>query len=100
MSSGRGYWLAAQQVQGEFGEFVFFAVDRDCTAVLLGDDVVPDRQAQPSVFAGRFVVNRNSSSRTAGTRRTLQMRHSRTGSLAVARNSVRWGHQSCIAANP
>ena len=44
----------ARQADGEFGELADFAVDRDRAAMLLRDDVVADRQAEPGALAGRL----------------------------------------------
>ena len=44
----------ARQADGKFGEFAGFAVDRDRAAVLLRDDVVADRQAEPGSLPGRL----------------------------------------------
>ena len=45
---------AARQAHGELGERAHLAVDLDRTAVLLRDDVVADRQAEPSALTGRL----------------------------------------------
>jgi hypothetical protein len=42
----------ARQADREFGEFVDPAVDLDRAAVLLGDDVIGDREAEPGAFPG------------------------------------------------
>src|SRR6516162_11645376 len=44
----------ARQADRELGELALPAVDRDRAAVLLGDNVPADRQAEPGPFAGRF----------------------------------------------
>ena len=49
--SRRAFPHPARQADREFGEFIDPAVDFDCTAVLLGDDVIADRQAEPGAFA-------------------------------------------------
>src|SRR5215217_185247 len=46
--------LMAWQADGELGERAGFALDRDRAAMLLGDDVVADRQAEPGALAGRL----------------------------------------------
>jgi hypothetical protein len=46
----------SRQADREFGEFADPAVDLDRAAMLLGDDVPADRQAEPGAFAGRLVV--------------------------------------------
>ena len=43
---------AARQAYGELGEGPRLALDLDRAAMLLGDDVVADRQAEPRPFAG------------------------------------------------
>ena len=53
-SPSRRGGLLARQADDELGEFVRSAVDLDRAAVLLGDDVVADRQAQSRAFAGRL----------------------------------------------
>ena len=47
-------WLLARQADGELGERARLALDRDRAAVLLGDDVVADRQTEPGALAGRL----------------------------------------------
>ena len=44
----------ARQADRKLGEFADPAVDGDRAAVLLGDDVPADRQAEPGAFAGRL----------------------------------------------
>src|SRR5581483_3215116 len=44
----------AGQADRELGERPFLAVDRDRAAMLLRDDVVADREAEPGAFAGRL----------------------------------------------
>src|SRR5205085_898335 len=44
----------ARQTYREFGERAGFAVDLDRAAMLLGDDVVADRQTESCPFAGRL----------------------------------------------
>jgi hypothetical protein len=46
--------LASRQPHRELGEVAYLAVDRDRAAVLLGDDLVADRQAKSGTFAGRL----------------------------------------------
>src|SRR5215216_5484300 len=43
-----------RQTDRELGIFARLALDRDRAAVLLGDDVVADRQTQPRTLAGRL----------------------------------------------
>ena len=45
---------APRQPDREFGEFTDPAVDDDRSAMLLGDDVPADRQAEPGALAGRL----------------------------------------------
>ena len=45
---------ASRQAHREFGEVTNFAVDRDGAAVLLGYNLVADRQPKPSALAGRL----------------------------------------------
>src|SRR5438067_1980101 len=47
-------WLMAGQADGKLGERAGFALDPDRAAMLLGDDVVADRQSEPGAFAGRL----------------------------------------------
>src|SRR4051812_6823928 len=42
------------QADRELGAGARFALDRDCPSVLLGHDVVADRQAETGPFAGRL----------------------------------------------
>ena len=51
---GGCHLAAARQADGEFGELADPAVDRDRAAMLLGDDVIADREAQPGALAGRL----------------------------------------------
>ena len=44
----------AGQADRELGEFADLAVDLDRAAMLLGDDVIADREAEPGAFAGRL----------------------------------------------
>src|SRR5215208_1560385 len=44
----------AWQADGELGERAGFALNRDRAAMLLGDNVVADRQTEPGAFAGRL----------------------------------------------
>src|SRR5580704_3579294 len=44
----------AWQSHRELGEFARAAVDSDCAAMLLHDDVIADRQAEPGAFASRL----------------------------------------------
>jgi len=46
--------LLARQANDEFGESAEATVDLDRPATLLRDDVIGDRQAEPSFLAGRF----------------------------------------------
>ena len=46
--------LMAWQADGELGERAGFALHRDGATMLLGDNVVADRQAEPGAFAGRL----------------------------------------------
>src|SRR5215472_8280608 len=45
---------ASRQPHRELGEVTDFAIDRDGAAVLLGDDLVADRQPKPGALAGRL----------------------------------------------
>src|SRR5215471_6467581 len=45
---------ASRQSHRELGEVPDFAIDRDGAAVLLGHDLVADRQPKPGAFAGRL----------------------------------------------
>src|SRR6516164_31331 len=45
---------ASRQPHREFGEVADFAIDRDRAAVLLGHDLVADRQPEPGALAGRL----------------------------------------------
>src|SRR6516162_4519285 len=51
---GRVRVEAPRQPDREFGEFTDPAVDDDRSAMLLGDDVPADRQAEPGALAGRL----------------------------------------------
>ena len=44
------------QADREFGELAEPAIDLDRAAVLLGDDVMGDRQTEPGAFAGGFCI--------------------------------------------
>src|SRR5689334_25071054 len=44
--------MGAGQANRELGEFAEGTVDPDRTAMLLGDDIVADRQAETGAFAG------------------------------------------------
>src|SRR6516162_4410966 len=44
----------ARQPHRELGEVTDFAIDRDGAAVLLGYDLVADRQSKPGALAGRL----------------------------------------------
>src|SRR5262245_1657882 len=44
----------SRQPHRELGEVIDFAVDRDGAAVLLGYDLVADRQSEPGALAGRL----------------------------------------------
>src|SRR5438477_9463073 len=46
--------LRPRQPYSELGEDALFTVDLDRSAVLLGDDVVADREPQPGTLAGRL----------------------------------------------
>jgi hypothetical protein len=48
----------AGQADRKFGEFADPAVDFDRTTVLLGDDVIADRETEPGAFAGRLCRNK------------------------------------------
>src|SRR5215471_15620950 len=48
---------APRQADREFGKFSRHAVDGDRAAVLLHDDVIGDRQAEPGALPGRFRRN-------------------------------------------
>jgi hypothetical protein len=43
-----------RQSNREFGEIAGLAIGRDCAAVLLGHDVVANREAETSALAGRL----------------------------------------------
>ena len=45
---------ASRQPHRELGEVTDFAIDRDGAAVLLGYDLVADRQSKPGALAGRL----------------------------------------------
>jgi len=49
-----GSGATARQLNPELGQFANLAVNPDRAAVLLGDDVVADRQAKPGTLAGRL----------------------------------------------
>src|SRR5215472_15051754 len=46
--------MAPRQADRELGECINLTVDCDRAAMLLGDDVVADREAEPRTFPGRF----------------------------------------------
>src|SRR6516225_10239659 len=52
--SSRHCMSASRQPHRELGEVADFAVNRDGAAVLLGYDLVADRQPKPGALAGRF----------------------------------------------
>jgi hypothetical protein len=49
-----GRLRATRQPDDEFGVFADLAVDPDCAAVLLGHDIVADREAESGALAGRL----------------------------------------------
>src|SRR6516162_2190723 len=46
--------LLAGQANDEFSELALTAVDFDCATMLLADDVIADRQAEPGAFTSRL----------------------------------------------
>ena len=50
--------MGTRQADRKFGELAEPAVDLDRAAVLLGDDVIGDRQAEAGAFAGRLCCNK------------------------------------------
>jgi len=52
--SSRHRMSASRQPHRELGEVTDFAVDRDSAAVLLGYDLVADRQSKPGALSGRL----------------------------------------------
>src|SRR6516225_2973092 len=52
--SSRHRMSASRQSHRELGEVTDFTVDRDGATVLLGDDLVADRQSKPGTLAGRL----------------------------------------------
>jgi hypothetical protein len=85
-------------VDREFGEFPHPAVDLDRATMLLGDNAIADREAEPSTFAGglgRGTKGWNNLSRISGampvplsrTRTSTASPRSRAATFNVGRNS-------------
>src|SRR4051794_20851005 len=51
---GGGQGRSARQRDSEFGELAQLAIDFDRAAMLLGHDVIADRQAEAGALAGRL----------------------------------------------